>query len=128
GAGLIGLVFAAANIGFLLAAASARRISDRFGVGATLIGGATAAALGAFLLPAALGPLWLALPLLVLGQAVNAGGRTVFTITQLSLRQSITPDDMQGRVAATMRVAVVGTIPLGALLGGVLGEAVGLWP
>ncbi|HEY6738425.1 MAG TPA: MFS transporter [Actinopolymorphaceae bacterium] len=128
GAGVIGLIFAAANVGFLLAAAGARRIADRLGVGATLIGGAVAAAVGAFLLPAALGPLWLALPLLVLGQAINAGGRTVFTITQLSLRQSITPDDMQGRVAATMRVAVVGTIPLGALLGGVLGEAIGLWP
>ena len=49
-------------------------------------------------------------------------------MTQVSLRQAIVPDRLQGRMNATMRFAVWGTLPLGALLGGALGEAIGLRP
>ena len=47
---------------------------------------------------------------------------------QVSFRQAITPERMQGRMNATMRFLVWGTIPIGALMGGALGEALGLWP
>ena len=46
----------------------------------------------------------------------------------MSLRQAITPEPMQGRMNATMRWFVWGTIPIGALLGGVLGESIGIRP
>jgi predicted MFS family arabinose efflux permease len=53
-------------------------------------------------------------------------GVTTFQIQQVSLRQAVTPHHLQGRVNATMRLLIDGGAPLGALLGGALGEAVGL--
>jgi hypothetical protein len=49
-----------------------------------------------------------------------------YDILQLSLRQTITPDRLQGRMNATMRTMVWGTIPIGAFLGGVLGSTLGV--
>ena len=49
-----------------------------------------------------------------------------FEIGQTSLRQSITPDNLQGRTNSTFSILTRGTIPLGALLGGVLAEVIGL--
>jgi predicted MFS family arabinose efflux permease len=43
----------------------------------------------------------------------------------VSLRQRLCPDRMLGRVTATMRFLIMGLFPLGALLGGVLGEVIG---
>jgi predicted MFS family arabinose efflux permease len=53
-------------------------------------------------------------------------GQIVYAITNVSLRQRLTPDRMLGRVNATMQFLIMGLFPLGALLGGVLGELVGL--
>ena len=44
----------------------------------------------------------------------------------MSLRQAITPDRILGRVNAASRFMMWGTIPLGTLLGGVLGSTIGL--
>jgi hypothetical protein len=44
----------------------------------------------------------------------------------VSLRQAITPLRMQGKMNATMRFIVWGTIPLGAISGGFLGGIIGL--
>ena len=52
----------------------------------------------------------------------------VYNISQVSLRQAITPDRVQGRMNATMRTIVWGTIPLGAFIGGILGTSIGLVP
>ena len=49
-----------------------------------------------------------------------------WNINQVSLRQAITPPRMQGRMNATMRFIVWGTIPLGAIIGGALGDLIGL--
>ena len=45
----------------------------------------------------------------------------IYNVNQVSLRQAITPERMLGRMNATMRFIVWGTIPIGALVGGVLG-------
>jgi hypothetical protein len=47
-------------------------------------------------------------------------------VVQVSYRQTICPDHLLGRMNATMRFVMWGTTPLGGLLGGVLGTAVGL--
>jgi hypothetical protein len=52
----------------------------------------------------------------------------IYNINQLSLRQTITPAGVRGRVHATNRCLVWGTMPLGSLLGGFLGGAIGLQP
>jgi predicted MFS family arabinose efflux permease len=65
-------------------------------------------------------------PLLVVGLMLYSYGGVVFNITQISLRQAITPDRLQGRMNAVMRFILWGAIPLGALLGGVLATTIGL--
>ena len=51
-----------------------------------------------------------------------------WNINQVSLRQAITPPRMQGKMNATMRFIVWGTMPVGAILGGALGSLIGLYP
>jgi MFS family permease len=121
---VIGLVFALGNIGFLVGAVLADRISARFGVGPTIIGSALVFGPGALFV--AVAPRELAVPFLVaFGLLIGFGG-VVYNVTQVSLRQAITPERMQGRMNATMRFVVWGTIPIGSLLGGALATIVGL--
>jgi predicted MFS family arabinose efflux permease len=51
-----------------------------------------------------------------------------WNIISISLRQRIVPDEMLGRVNAAYRVISWGAMPVGAVLGGLLGELVGLRP
>jgi hypothetical protein len=60
------------------------------------------------------------------GMAVASFGSVSYNITQVSLRQAITPERLQGRMNAAMRWIVWGTMPLGMLLGGAIGQAIGL--
>jgi hypothetical protein len=69
-----------------------------------------------------------AYPLLILSGLLFSFVNPVYNINQVSLRQAITPLRLQGRMNATMRFLVWGTIPLGGLLGGALGDAFGLRP
>jgi MFS family permease len=55
-------------------------------------------------------------------------GMAVYNINQVSLRQAITPMRMQGQMNAAMRFMVWGTMPIGALVGGILGNTFGLRP
>jgi MFS family permease len=121
----IGLAFMLGNIGPLLAAFSANRISRRFGVGPTII---AASIIG--------GPMFLLIPfaphgnaaLAVLVPAFVVGGfmNVIYNVAQVSLRQSITPERIQGRMNSVMRFIVWGTIPLGALVSGGLATWIGL--
>lgn len=49
-------------------------------------------------------------------------GPIIWTITSTTLRQSLTPNNMMGRVTAINIVAGTGARPVGALLGGFVGE------
>jgi hypothetical protein len=55
-------------------------------------------------------------------------GVVVYNVTQVSFRQGLTPERLLGRMNATMRFLVWGTLPLGALLGGALSSWIGLRP
>jgi MFS family permease len=75
----------------------------------------------------------LAIPALIVhpiavGAAFFVGGSTVvaWNIVVVSLRQRIVPDRLLGRVNASYRLLAWGTMPIGAALGGVVGEALGL--
>jgi MFS family permease len=64
--------------------------------------------------------------LLVLGLAAQELGQIIYAITNVVLRQRLCPEHMLGRVNATMRFLIMRLFPLGALVGGVVGEFVGL--
>jgi predicted MFS family arabinose efflux permease len=61
-------------------------------------------------------------PALIVGTFVNV----VYNIAQVSLRQAITPERIQGRMNSVMRFIVWGTIPLGSIAGGALASQIGL--
>ena len=50
----------------------------------------------------------------------------IYSINELSLRQAITPDELLGRVNSAMHMLFHGVLPIGALAGGVLAEAIGI--
>lgn len=120
----IGATFAVGALGAVAGAVSSSRIVSAVGLGRTII-------LSAFLggVPSIL--IVLAYPsnaLLVLMPIWFATGFTgvIYNVNQVSLRQAITPDRLQGKMNATMRFIVWGVYPIGGLIGGFLGEIVGL--
>jgi MFS family permease len=123
--GLLGLAFTLGNSGALVAAFLAPRISTRLGVGRTIIGAAFIG--GPMFLLAAFAPHGSA-ALAILAPAVFVGSfaNVAYNVTQDSLRQTITPERIQGRMNSVMRFIVWGTIPAGALLGGALATWIGL--
>ena len=124
-AGVIGVVLAVGNVGFLAGALSATRISNRIGVGRAIV----AAQVGGFsilLIPLAPQDADGAIPFLVAALTVGGFGVVVYNVTQLSLRQAITPERLQGRMNSVMRFIVWGVIPLGNLAGGALASLYGL--
>ncbi|HEV7679656.1 MAG TPA: MFS transporter [Candidatus Dormibacteraeota bacterium] len=122
--GLIGLWFSLGSIGAPLGALLAGRASRRFGAGHTIIGTAVLFSGSWLLVP--LAPVGFPLPFLVASGVIGSLGSVMYNITQVSLRQAIAPRRIQGRMNATMRFLVWGTIPLGAFTGGLVGNSFGL--
>ena len=121
---LLGLAFSVGAVGFLLGALIANRVASRFGVGPTIV--ASALAFGPSALLIAVAPPDVAVPFVAASVFVGGLGGAIYNINQVSLRQAITPERMQGRMNATMRFIVWGTIPIGATVGGFLGGIIGL--
>jgi MFS family permease len=121
----IGFVFAAGNIGTLVGALTASRIARALGVGPTIIAALAVSGPGMVLMAAA-PPSEGAIPFLVAAGVLFGFGAITYNINQVSLRQAITPERIQGRMNATMRFIVWGTIPVGQIVGGVLGTTIGL--
>jgi len=122
----VGLSLAATGPGALLGSVLAARLPGRFGHGAVLV---SAAALGdgAFLcVPALHGSSAVTVPVLVAVNFVFGTGGQLVNVTVMAVRQAVTPDGMQGRVAATITWAGMGMTPLGSLLGGFLAQGWGL--
>lgn len=63
--------------------------------------------------------------LVVVGIAAGELGQIVYAVTNVSLRQRLAPDHILGRVNATTKVIIMALYPLGAIAGGLLGDAVG---
>jgi MFS family permease len=123
---VIGLILGTGSGGGLAGALLAAPLTARWGLGPTLLWSATLRGAGLLALPLA-GSLPVGVvPVLVAGQLVTSGGWSVFFVNQTSLRQALVPDRLLGRVNASFWMVVRGAVPLGALLGGLLGTQFGL--
>lgn len=121
--GVLGVVFGLAEVGFVGALLSVR-VCDRLGLRVTLMVALLLAAAGVGgLLFAQLGAPYVAL---FLSSAVTSIAVPVYNVNQLSYRQALVDVRMQGRMNATMRTFVWGTMPVGALVGGYLGGLIGI--
>jgi MFS family permease len=125
-AAVIGLVLALGNVGWLSGALLAGRVSSGLGIGWTLAASAFLFGPSAALI--ALAPESSPVPLLIAAQALGSFAGVLYNITSVTLRQSVTPDALQGRTVGAIRTVVWGVTPLGALLGGLLGSVFGLRP
>lgn len=124
--GLAGALLALGGVGTLVGAALSTWLAGRFGLGRTLVFSSVAKGLPFLAVPLALvGP-----PPLVLGPIlfVSSFFIPVWNVNNLSLRQYLTPDALQGRVSATVRTVSWAAIPVSGLLGGALGQlGTSLW-
>ena len=120
----IGFVFAVGSAGSILGALATGRLNKTLGVGRTIVLTAGVFSIAGLAIP--LAPKSFPLPLLMLAQAMFGFGSVTYNITQVSLRQAITPERLQGRMNAAMRWIVWGTIPLGSLAGGAIATWWGL--
>ena len=120
----LGLVFALANVGAMCGALLAGRMAARLGLGNTLMLAIFVGSVANLLVPVAEPAT--ALPFLFGAMFAGAAGSTIYNINQVSLRQSITPDRLQGRMNASMRFVVWGVFPIGSLIGGALGTLLGV--
>jgi MFS family permease len=121
----VGLSYVALGAGTVLASAIGYRVVRRVGNGPTLVLGFAVSGAGWTVLSLA--------PLNTVGVAAYAGmllsygvGAVFIFINFLSLRQSVTPASMLGRMTSTMRWLILIPAGPGALVGGWLGEHLGL--
>jgi MFS family permease len=121
---LIGIAFMGGGIGWLIGSLTSVPIAKRIGVGGTTLLGT--AICGPGLVLNAIAPKSFPLPFILGAGVISAFGAIIYNIQQISLRQLITPQRLQGRMTAVMRFIVWGTIPLGSLIGGALGASIGL--
>jgi MFS family permease len=121
----LGLIFSVGGISGVAGAILAGRIAQQFGVGVTLIIAILLSSAAALLIALA-ESLPFALLLVICAQGLMNFLLPVNNVNIISLRQSLTPDRLQGRVNASARfVAGIG-MPVGALVGGALAEQFGL--
>ena len=125
-AGVIGVVFTIGSVGGLLGAFVAERVARRVGQGPTIWLSILVSAPFALVTPLAQQG-WL-LWLVAFCWAVIGFFVVIYNITQVSFRQGLCPERLLGRMNATIRFLVWGTMPLGGLIGGVLGSTIGVRP
>lgn len=124
---LLGLALAAGSIGMIVGTQLPGPLARRIGLGRSLVASLVLLALSDLVVPLVGNtvPKLVLVALLIGTEVTFAIGLTIFNIGQVSLRQAITPDRLQGRTNGTFSFLVGGTVPLGGLLGGALGQAVG---
>jgi MFS family permease len=126
--GVLGLVYAVGGVSSLAGAVFVGRVTRRFGIGPTMIGGLVLATLGILFMPLARGAGVVALFLLLAQQVVGDGGATLYEINQTSLRQAIAPAPLIGRINAGIRFAALGATLLGTVAGALLAQTAGYRP
>jgi MFS family permease len=123
---VVGLVFSLAALGALLGASTASMLARRLGSARIVWLSLAVTEPVLFLAPAAFRGWGV---LLVAAASFSLGlGSVVYNVAQVSFRQSICPPALQGRMNASVRFIVWGTMPLGGLAGGALGTWIGVRP
>ena len=121
----VGLCYTGMGVGTIVGSVMGRRISSRLGPGPCLVMGYAICGSGWLLLAVAPANAWGVAAFAVMMMLFSTGAVFIF-INFLALRQAVTPEPMLGRMTSTMRWLTLVAAGPGALLGGWLGEHVGL--
>jgi predicted MFS family arabinose efflux permease len=119
----VGLLVGVVSLGSVVGAAIARSVGRWIGTARAVWLATLVTAPFGLLIPLTTGGAGLAF--YVVGNVVLLIGVLVYNVTVSSFRQAYCPPEILGRVIATMRFVLFGTMPLGALLGGTLGSLLG---
>lgn len=122
----IGLTLSGATMGAFLGAMLAQTVSKRFGLGVSFLGAVIIECLSALIVPLTPPGTPMTIPLLILAFGLMDFGASLSGVVALSVRQTITPSHLLGRMTASYRTVSYGTIPLGAAFGGWVGQWLGL--
>ncbi|AOS62528.1 MFS transporter [Actinoalloteichus hymeniacidonis] len=122
--GTVGLLLSVTGAGGILGGLTTRFWSNAFGAVRAMIVVTVVTTPFRLLVPLAESGWGIAL--FVVGVLVGGYGTVVFAVIQVSLRQSVCPERLLGRVNASTRFLTFGAIPLGALTGGLLGAVIGI--
>ncbi len=123
---ILGSIYAVGSIGGLLGSLFAERLVKRLGLGRVIVGAQILVTLAVLAIPLSGRQFWITVPLIVVAEALWGFAAVVYVVNTVSLRQAITPNQFQGRVAASLRFVTWGISPLGFMLGGILGGTIGL--
>jgi MFS family permease len=119
----LGLYMGLGGLGAVLGSAVAPRVIRAIGFGPAFIGGTALACAAPVLIPLATPATVMAGPLVALSSTLAGLGVTISVIGSVTLRQSVAPEHLLGRVNAVMRLASYSALPLGALLAGAIASA-----
>jgi predicted MFS family arabinose efflux permease len=122
---LLGLAVGAMGPMSLLGAVLAARLARLIGLGPTLIWSLSGELLSRIVLLAAGGPPLVSATVLGVSHGLFGFIAPLWDVNANSLRQSMTPERLLGRVSSASAFVGMGTAPIGALLGGWIGEAAG---
>jgi predicted MFS family arabinose efflux permease len=123
-AAAIGPTLAVMGVGMIVTSLLAPRMLPRLPFGTALVVGPVASVIASFTMLATLW--WPSFAVASLSYFLFGAGPVLWTISQITLRQTVTPNALLGRVSALFMTASAGSRPLGAALGGWIGESWGL--
>lgn len=125
---MVAAVTVAGGVGALAGALLAPRVAARIGRGRTFLLATSVFSVGMFAFPAASGPRWLALAVLMGNEAAVGVAIMLFDVTTSAFVLSAVPRALHGRVNSSLSTVTQGVKPLGALAGGALATAIGMRP
>lgn len=123
--GVLYMIYAVGGVASVVGAVVTRRATKKFGIGPIMVSCALVSGVVSLSVPLASGPLIIAGALFVLAQLTDSLD-TIRSINEVSYIQTAVPDGLLGRVNASLHVVSVGALLAGALLAGLMGEAIGL--
>ncbi len=125
---MLGAVLGAGAAGAVLGSMITGSVTRRLGVGPAYILGCVLFPLPLVLVAAAAGPMVMMLGLLFVARFGSGLGVMILDITFGAISAAIVPPQLRSRVSGAFTVVNYGVRPIGSVVGGLLGGAIGLQP
>ncbi len=123
---VLGVILVTGGLGSIVGSMCASRIVTKLGAGSTMVVVQVVTGIARLCIPLASGTFLTIVALLIVSEFLLGGARSIFNITQISLRQSIIPSESLGRVNASIGFLLWAFTPLGALAAGFTAEWIGI--